>query len=95
MKSDALHIHIVTTDETAGVLCSELERIGVHASWGSVPAPGAWYHVEPTAPNADALTADALVRVYRNLQTDGLASYRNAEFSMRATGAGPRRRAPR
>lgn len=80
-------LHILTADATAGVLCHELARLGVKATWGPSPDPAAKYIAVPTAPvgpgQADRLTADDLLRCARNLHDSGAPSLLTSAFSIK------------
>lgn len=75
-------IFIVTGDATAGVICAELERMGIAAGWGETPDEQAGFLVYPVVSNADALTASDLSRVFRNLRDDGRPFSRQFHYTM-------------
>jgi hypothetical protein len=78
-------IHILTADETAGVIAHQLALCGQVCTWGQVTPPTAKYVILPAAPagpaQADGLTSSEIMRAVRNAQERG-AGYRTAAFSV-------------
>lgn len=72
---DKQPIHILTADPTAGVLAAQLARLGYECTWGATAPRHAVCIVTPHAPEgqaqADALTAEDVLRGVRNAIADG------------------------
>jgi len=78
-------IHILSSDETAGVICQRLLQLQQACTAGLVPPSTAKYIVTPCADNADQITEDEILRCVRNLRDSGKKKLRTPLMVVQTT----------